>query len=76
MENTNYYIFGASGHGKVVADCLRSAKMAIAGIVDDTSKPSHWDEIPILLASELSLLQRPFQLVLAIGTNTIRKEVA
>lgn len=31
----NYYIYGAGGHGKVVLDAMRNAKVECAGFIDD-----------------------------------------
>ena len=76
MENTNYYIFGASGHGKVVADCLQSMQHVIVGIIDDAPKPSHWEGIPILSSTEIQLLPKSSFLLLAVGNNTTRKAIA
>ena len=76
MENIKYYIFGASGHGKVVADCLRSNNQLIAGIFDDAPKPTHWNEIPIVLASEIENQPNHFLTLLAIGNNATRKAIA
>jgi sugar O-acyltransferase (sialic acid O-acetyltransferase NeuD family) len=76
MENTNYYIFGASGHGKVVADCLQSTQQVITGIIDDAPKPSHWKGIPILLSTDISSIKKPFFTLLAIGNNITRKAIA
>jgi hypothetical protein len=34
MEIKEKYIFGASGHGKAVADCITSNDEFIAGLID------------------------------------------
>jgi sugar O-acyltransferase (sialic acid O-acetyltransferase NeuD family) len=75
MENTNIYIFGASGHGKVVAECIISTKNQVRGIFDDAPKYTIWNSIPVKHSLELPLPSEAIQLVIAVGNNATRKRL-
>ncbi|HZD48791.1 MAG TPA: acetyltransferase [Silvibacterium sp.] len=69
-------VYGASGHGKVVADILHVCGMDVEGFVDDSPKVS---QLNILgdgkwLAEQASL--RPLTVALGIGNNFDRRTVA
>lgn len=72
--NTKYYLFGGSGHGKVVADILTSSNIAVAKILDD--QPSHNTllDIPVILSAEYHA-SADDQFVIAIGNNKIRQKL-
>lgn len=77
MRKNSIYIFGASGHGKVVASTLLSAGYAIAGFFDDNIK-LHGTEFfgfPVLGGQDaFTQLHRPAA-VMAIGNGTIREKI-
>jgi len=67
-------IYGASGHGKVVFDILKSKDIEVTSVFDDNT------EIEEFLAYKVTHTPNKEQLqtssVLAIGNNIIRKQVA
>jgi sugar O-acyltransferase (sialic acid O-acetyltransferase NeuD family) len=73
-------IYGASGHGKVVADILRARGVEIEGFIDDNQElPREHFGLRILgdrtwLAREAT--HRPITVVLGIGDNLDRRAVA
>jgi acetyltransferase EpsM len=70
------YLFGASGHGKVIADAIISnKKVKIAAFVDDHPKTETILGIPVLHSASIQLTQTD-DCVLCIGNNKIRKSVA
>ncbi|VXC30810.1 putative acetyltransferase EpsM [Flavobacterium sp. 9AF] len=73
MES-NYYIFGASGHAKVVLDILFSKNYQIKAIVDDNPKVEDLFSIPVLKNENIPLSEYS-KFVIAIGNNAIRKEI-
>jgi len=77
MKKKQTYIFGASGHGKVVASTLISAGYEVAGFFDD-NPDLHGTEFFGLLVlggqDAFSKLNRPAA-VMAIGNGAIRKKI-
>jgi sugar O-acyltransferase (sialic acid O-acetyltransferase NeuD family) len=71
-------ILGSGGHGKVVADILRSAGCEVAGFLDDA--PGHVGmrvlDLPILGTVDGYAAHRPSGLILGIGANHIRQRIA
>jgi acetyltransferase EpsM len=73
MENKKLYIFGASGHGKVIAELLASNNCVVEAFIDDAPKNDFWHAIPI--CNTLASIKRTdnVALIIAIGDNLIRK---
>ncbi|MFD2891035.1 acetyltransferase [Flavobacterium chuncheonense] len=70
------YLFGASGHGKVIADAILSNKnVAISAFIDDNPNTKTILEIPVLHSASIQLTSND-DCVLCIGNNKIRKNVA
>ena len=69
-----YYVFGASGHGKVVLDMLISNEVNVAAIIDDNPKAETLLNIPVLNTNDI---KHPKQCVftIAVGNNNIRKQI-
>ncbi|MBN2870342.1 MAG: acetyltransferase [Campylobacterales bacterium] len=46
METTDVFIYGASGHGRVIADILRSCGYSVGGWIDDRPSPDaySWED--------------------------------
>ena len=76
MAINKKYIFGASGHGKVVADSVKSADEIVVAFFDDIPKISNWNSIPIHHANSLPKASKTDEIVIAIGNNKIRKEIS
>ena len=65
------YLYGASGHGKVIRDILNAQGVRVDAFVDDNPQLSQVDETPVRHQSEgLS------PMIVSIGVNEIRKRVA
>lgn len=71
---TQYYLFGASGHGKVLADVLISSKIAIATILDDDPAQKNILGIPVIPRAAY-VPTAIDQVIIAIGNNAVRKRV-
>ncbi|MBZ9631468.1 acetyltransferase [Salegentibacter sp. LM13S] len=67
-------IYGASGHGKVVFDILSSKNIQVDSIFDDNEEIEEFLGFKVTHEPNEHQLQTPS--VLAIGNNTIRKQVA
>ena len=69
-----YYIFGASGHAKVVLDILFSNAIAVKAIIDDNPKANHLSNIPVVNTVNFQNSD-DFQFIIAIGDNLTRKKI-
>jgi sugar O-acyltransferase (sialic acid O-acetyltransferase NeuD family) len=81
VKLTIIYVYGAGGHGKVVADVLRAAKRPIAGFLDDSARRCQVSllGLPVLDARQwMSRIEacNEIGVALGIGDNRARKEVA
>lgn len=69
------FVFGAGGHGKVVCDILQRQGLLIEAFVDSNpQKPTHFGR-PIIAESQLPT-EVDFQILIAIGSNFLRSNVA
>lgn len=75
MENKKLLIFGASGHGKVIAELVINNGSKIAAMIDDAPKATSFGHIPIIHTRSILQPQPDVTLIIAIGNNTIRKKV-
>ncbi len=75
MENKKLFIFGASGHGKVIAELVLNNGCKIAAMIDDAPKASSFGLVPIIHTRSMLQPQQDVTLVIAIGNNSIRKKV-
>lgn len=71
---TKIYLFGASGHCKVVIDILHSNKQAISAIIDDDPKINEVFSIPVVYSGKF-VKELGQKLIVSIGDNTIRKKI-
>ena len=70
-----YYLFGGSGHGKVVADILQSCNIAVTSVLDDHPTVSTLLSIPII-PSKAYMAGVDDEFIIAIGNNRSRKQIA
>jgi sugar O-acyltransferase (sialic acid O-acetyltransferase NeuD family) len=78
-SNHRIFVYGASGHGKVVADILLMRGIAVAGFIDDNADPKETLGLPVL-GDGIWLGQQAksasVAVALGIGDNVSRQEVA
>lgn len=65
------YLYGASGHAKVIIDILRANHEPIEALFDDNEKNDSLFDYPVLRPSEVC-----GPLIISIGNNGIRKKIA
>ncbi|MDE6515103.1 MAG: acetyltransferase [Bacteroidales bacterium] len=65
------YLYGASGHAKVIIDILRANNIPIEALFDDDDSVNRIFDYPVLRSSEV---RGP--LIISIGNNEIRKNIA
>jgi sugar O-acyltransferase (sialic acid O-acetyltransferase NeuD family) len=68
-------LYGASGHAKVICSILESNEIAIQGIFDDNASITKLDEYLSLGKYDANIHSNE-KLIISIGDNKIRKEVA
>ncbi|MDD3722467.1 MAG: acetyltransferase [Lutibacter sp.] len=69
------YIFGASGHGKVIASILLAKKRDLKGFIDDNPKATELMGLPVYRSTEIKNIAVE-KIIIAIGDNKIRKQIA
>jgi sugar O-acyltransferase (sialic acid O-acetyltransferase NeuD family) len=67
------WIYGASGHGKVILDTLQKLNVQVAGFLDDDESLHHFMDYKVIRPAELT--GHNFEIVMAIGNNHTRKKV-
>lgn len=65
------YLYGASGHAKVIIDILRANNESIEALFDDNESLTHLLNYPVLPSSKI---REP--LIISIGDNGIRRSIA
>ena len=73
MEN-NKYLFGASGHAKVVLDVLFSNNIKVLAVIDDNPKAPYVSTIPVVNTKAFKIPEGS-QFIVAVGDNAIRKKI-
>jgi sugar O-acyltransferase (sialic acid O-acetyltransferase NeuD family) len=74
MDIINTYIYGASGHGKVILDILEANGIRINGFIDDDASKSFFESLPVLRYEDVN--PEKVSVILGIGTNKTRRMVA
>ena len=68
------YLYGASGHAKVVVDVLFSIEIEIEAIVDDNPHLSSLSNVPVIHSASFQPSNEQ-EFIISIGSNTIRKKI-
>lgn len=76
MENRKLYIFGASGHGKVITELEANKNCKIEALFDDLPKSNKLGVIPIYNSDEIVEPAPDVALIIAIGNNQTRKNMS
>lgn len=70
-------VIGAGGHGKVIADIVRSSGDTVLGFLDDSlNPPESVCGIPVLGKTENYANYPDAQFVIAIGNGSVRRQIA
>lgn len=73
MENS-ICLYGASGHGKVVLDILKSNNTTVDYIIDDNPKSNKILDVAVVNSKEITDLDNK-RMIVSIGNNMIRKKI-
>ena len=68
------YLYGASGHAKVIAETLKENGIEIEGVYDDNPALQSFGNYPFLGVFKTSDRQQEF--IISIGKNINRKKIA
>jgi acetyltransferase EpsM len=68
------WIYGASGHGKVILDVLEKNKIPVQGFIDDNITSDQFMGYEVL--SPEQVIHSSEQVILAIGDNATRRKIA
>lgn len=69
------YLYGASGHSKVIIDILKQQQIEVEAVLDDAPKSDFIYDIPVVKASDM-MLDVEALLIVSIGNNWFRKRIA
>ncbi|HOW25225.1 MAG TPA: acetyltransferase [Bacteroidales bacterium] len=67
------WIYGASGHGKVILDLLEEKKIAVAGFLDDNEALAEFMGYRVIRPDELT--DAGAEMIIAVGDNATRKKI-
>jgi sugar O-acyltransferase (sialic acid O-acetyltransferase NeuD family) len=70
-----YFLFGASGHAKVILDILTLNSISVYKILDDSPKVDFLLDIPVI-NSKSHDLEPDQNCIISIGDNSLRKKIA
>ena len=77
MSLTNrIFLYGASGHAKVICEILENQRRVPYGLIDDNPKVTSLLDYPVYNTWEQAAVAPNDQLIISIGSNRIRKIVA
>jgi len=68
------YLYGASGHGKVIIDSLKASGKQISGLFDDNPKVKELLEYTVYDSFDTTRLGNE-ELIISVGLNHIRKKI-
>ncbi len=68
------YLYGASGHAKVIAEILRKSGISLEGIIDDNRDLKNFSNLKVVHDIENGI--NPSPVIVSIGRNCMRKLVA
>ena len=73
IKKIKTYLYGASGHAKVVIDSLNLNNQKVIAIIDDNPKSHYLLNIPIFNSKELDFEANKVEMIITVGENHIRK---
>ncbi|MDI1256573.1 MAG: acetyltransferase [Flavobacterium sp.] len=76
MNTKKLYIFGASGHGKVVRELVESNNHKVAAFFDDNPQKSYCGLTPIFNTTDIINPSTNDAIIIAVGNNYSRKEIS
>ena len=75
-HNNRIFLYGASGHAKVICEILEAQHRNPYGLVDDNPNLTSLLEYPVYHTFEQAAVTEHDQFIISIGNNRIRKAIA
>lgn len=69
-----YYVFGASGHAKVVVDIVFSNNIILEAVIDDNPQVESLMGVPVVHSKKFEVADDS-KFIIAVGDNATRKEI-
>jgi len=69
------YLYGASGHAKVIVDILISTNKVVEGVFDDNDSLESFLDLLFMGVFNNSKIKKDSKLIISIGNNSIRKSI-
>src|SRR5690348_3051545 len=76
MPNPRIFLYGASGHAKVICEILEAQHRLPYGLIDDNPNITSLLDYPVFNTIEQAKVITEDQFIISIGSNHIRKKVA
>ena len=78
LKEINMYLFGASGHGKVIIDIVRTfvGTEVLKAVYDDNPMLPTLMGIPVYRTDDKVLEDREAKWIISVGNNRIRKQIS
>lgn len=76
MEQKEHFIFGAGGHGKVIAELIQGDNFKVEAFIDDCPKSKLLNSIPVFSSSFLETNDMKLSVIIAVGDNLTRKDIS
>ena len=76
MKYKEHFIFGAGGHGRVIAELLQFNNCKVEAFFDDSPKLNLMNSIPVISSNFLDSNQMKLSIIIAIGDNLVRKNIS
>src|SRR5690349_8458833 len=75
MPNSRIFLYGASGHAKVVCEILETQRRVPYGLIDDNPNITSLLDYPVFNTAQQAKVAAEDQFIISIGNNRIRKRV-
>lgn len=76
MSSNRIFLYGASGHAKVICEILEAQDRLAYGLIDDNPNITSLLEYPVFNTLQQANVATNDQLIISIGSNRIRKMIA
>jgi len=76
MPNPRIFLYGASGHAKVICEILEAQRRLPYGLIDDNPNITSLLDYPVFNTVQQAKVTAEDQFIISIGSNHIRKKVA
>jgi acetyltransferase EpsM len=76
MEYREHFVFGAGGHGRVIAELMQLNDYKVDAFIDDFPRATNVNSIPIISSNLIQKNELKLYIIIAIGDNLTRKNTS